>query len=62
VRYIIGVILLTIPIAFLGAVVGTAAYSGDSGLGKLSTLILGVIGALVTWIVASFVGIPILEI
>jgi len=42
-------------------VVATAAYSGDTGRGKISMFLLGAIGALITWIAVNHIGKRILE-
>jgi hypothetical protein len=61
-RYIVGLLLLVLAVAFLGALVATAICSGATGFGKVSNLILGGLGGLIVWIIANYVGKPILRI
>jgi hypothetical protein len=61
-RYIIGLSLLAIFVAALGALVATAAYSGDAGLGKISMIVLGGLGGIIGWIVTHYVAKPIQQI
>jgi hypothetical protein len=61
-RYIIGLSLLAIFVAALGALVATSAYSGDAGLGKISMIVLGGLGGIIGWIVTHYVAKPIQQI
>jgi hypothetical protein len=61
-RYIVGLLLLVLAVASLGALVATAICSGATGLGKVSNLILGGFSGLIVWIIANYVGKPILRI